>query len=113
MVDPTLWIELDQRAARHRLPERTLIALFDAAMGFRVRNQIYRAGVESSADEELTDATARRDLTRLTELGLLEARGEKRGRYYVAGQELRELRGAIVKFRAARDDSDPFEGAGD
>lgn len=107
-----LWIGLEERAGRHRLPERALIALFDAAMGFRVRNQTYRADVEDSTDVELTDATARRDLTRLTELGLLEARGERRGRYYVAGRELRELRAAIVQSRGTRDDSDPFEGAG-
>lgn len=106
-----LWIELDQQAKKHRLPERTLIALFDAAMRFRVRNQTYRADVESSTDEEITDATARRDLTRLTVLGLLESRGEKRGRYYVAGRDLRELREEIVKSRDKRDDSDPFEGA--
>ncbi|MFI0448516.1 Fic family protein [Actinomadura sp. 6N118] len=106
-----LWIELDRRAKKHGLPERTLTALFDAAMGYRVRNQTYRADVGSLADEEITDATARRDLTRLTDLGLMESRGEKRGRYYVAGRELREIREAIVKSRNKRDDSDPFEDA--
>jgi Fic family protein len=106
-----LWIELDRQAQKHHLPERTLVALFDAAMRFRVRNQTYRADVASSTGEQITDATARRDLTRLTELGLLEPRGEKRGRYYVAGRELGELRQAIVSSRDRRDDSDPFEGA--
>jgi DNA-binding IclR family transcriptional regulator len=67
--------------------------------------------VASSTGEQITDATARRHLTRLTELGLLEPRGEKRGRYYVAGRELGELRQAIVSSRDRRDDSDPFEGA--
>ncbi|MCX5211497.1 hypothetical protein OG689_19770 [Kitasatospora sp. NBC_00240] len=44
------WVELDTPAARHRLPERTLTAPFDAATGLRVRNSTYRAAPKRSGE---------------------------------------------------------------
>lgn len=41
---------------------------------------------------ELDERTATRDLVAAAERGLLGARGERRGRYYVAGEPLRALR---------------------
>jgi Fic family protein len=103
-----LWIELDTLAARHRLPERALIALSDAANGFRVRNQTYRTALETSGETLVSDVTASKDLRHLTELGLLKPSGEKRGRFYIAGDDLAAIRRAIVAARDPRDDTDPF-----
>ncbi|MER7129845.1 Fic family protein [Streptosporangium saharense] len=103
-----LWTALERLAGKHRLPERTMAIMFDAAMGFRVRNQTYRTSLERSGEEPITESTANRDLRQLVEKDLLESRGEKRGRYYVAGGELAATREEIVHARRKRDDSDPF-----
>ena len=54
----------------------------DAAFGYKVRNRRYRE------DAGISDVVASRDLKRLTEAGLLDAVGEKRGRYYQAATPL-------------------------
>jgi Fic family protein len=79
------WDELDRLARDHGLPERALDPMFDAALGYRVRRGGYvkRAGV--------TDQTATRDLAALVSAGILVARGNGRGRYYVAGPPIREI----------------------
>lgn len=99
-----LWDELERLASRRMFNERVVPLLFDAAIGFRVRNATYRA----IYDDELTDAMASRDLRLLVDSGLLLPHGEKRGRYYTASEELRAIRRQIVEARDARDDSDPF-----
>jgi hypothetical protein len=83
------------------LQERVIMALHDAAFGFRVRNTTYRKAAEVS------DAVASRDLGQLAAAGLLEAHGEKRGRYYAAGEFLLKLR---AETRLAKIASDPFTG---
>ena len=103
-----LWVELEAQIKRHGLPERTLTVLFDAASNLRVRNSTYRAGL-ADAGEEITEQTASRDLRDLVATGLLVSRGQARGRYYVPGRELAEIRAKIRTGRDARDDSDPFE----
>jgi len=40
---------------------------------------------------EVSEQTATRDLTALTSAGILAARGSGRGRYYVAGEPLRDI----------------------
>jgi hypothetical protein len=92
------------------LPERTLNALYDAAMAFRVRNGTYRA-ILADTEEEITDQVASRDLKHLTELGLLLPHGTARGRFYTAAPQLAEIRRAIVEGRDPRDNSDPFADA--
>ena len=82
--------------------------LFDAAMGLRVRNATYRAGLEESGEEPITEQTASRDFQRLVTADVLVPSGEKRGRSYVGAAELRALRQAIVEARDPRDNSDPF-----
>lgn len=105
-----LWIDLERLAGHFALPERTIIALYDAAAGFRVRNAVYRASFDES-EEEITEQVASRDLRRLTEVGLLVPHGEKRGRVYTASRQLRDIQHAIVAARDPRDDSDPFAAA--
>jgi Fic family protein len=73
-------------AERHKLPERAHVTLFDAALGFRVTNVRHRA------DASVSELVASRDLRKICEMGLLEPFGEKRGRYYLAGEELRQAR---------------------
>ncbi|MCL2780873.1 MAG: Fic family protein [Actinomycetia bacterium] len=87
------WARLDDLTTRHRLPDRLADALFDALLGFRVTRHGYLNHV--TVDER----TATRDLVRAAEAGLLEARGERRGRYYLAGESLRAIQDEL---RAAR-----------
>lgn len=79
------WSELDELVAAHRLQDRVGMALFDALLGLRVTRPSYvkLAGVD--------ERTATRDLVRAAELGLLEAHGERRGRFYTAAQPLKDI----------------------
>lgn len=96
-----LWDALEIEIARHELPDRTLLALSDAALGHRVRNTTYRNAAG------LTAQVASRDLTELARVGLLEMRGRARGAHYVAGDQIREIASACDE---PRDLTDPFEG---
>ena len=102
-----MWNDLERLVGQHNLPSRTIMVLFDASLALRVRNSTYRATLRE-ADEEITEQTASRDLKQLVDLGLLTAEGERRGRYYVAGESLAKLRRAILADRDPRDDTDPF-----
>ncbi|TNC22472.1 Fic family protein [Amycolatopsis alkalitolerans] len=102
-----MWSELELLVERRRLPERSIMALFDAMVGLRVRNATYRAYFQDTS-EEITDATASRDLRTLVAADLLEPTGEKRGRHYVARPELREIYENVVRSRVPEDDPDPF-----
>lgn len=73
-------------AGRRGIPDRALLPLFDAALGLRLTNQRYRS------DAEVSELAASRDLKRLVDAGLIEAHGEKRGRFYRAAAPLRALR---------------------
>lgn len=75
------WDELDALAREHGLPERTLDAMFDAVLGYRVR----RGGYMKRA--EVTEQTATRDLAALVSAGALSARGNGRGRHYVGARK--------------------------
>jgi Fic family protein len=81
-----IWRELDAQVADHALPDRVTDLLYEAVLGYRLR----RSGYMKLAGIEQRSAT--RDLTRLVEAGLLDGRGQTRGRYYVAGPALVELR---------------------
>jgi hypothetical protein len=83
-----VWELLQQEVDQLKLPERVLTALFDGAMGFRVRNVTYRT------HDDLSEAVAGRDLKALVDKGLLVPTGSKRGRSYRASERLREIRAA-------------------
>ncbi len=89
----TTWAELDYLINQHKLPERTMDALFDAVLGYRVRRATYIKRAEVS------DQTATRDLAALANVGLLVALGNGRGRYYVPGEPIREI---LARRRARR-----------
>ena len=95
------WELLEREILAHGLPERSIPAVFDAAQGFRIRNAVYRELAEVS------QVVAGRDLQALASAGLLEARGQRRGRYYVASQKLTGLEASIHRDRTPI--PDPFE----
>lgn len=96
-----LWGELEKVQKHHALPERMIFALFDAALGFRVRNPLYRSVAEISLN------LASRDLAHLAEIGLLTPQGEKRGRYYTATQSIADIY-RVERDRERRSEEDPF-----
>jgi hypothetical protein len=102
-----MWVELERTAQDLKLLDRSVTALFDAMIGLRVRNATYRAYFDDTPDA-ITEATASRDLQKLVQADLLEARGERRGRHYVARPALAAIRHRVVQARAPRDDTDPF-----
>jgi Fic family protein len=91
-----------------RLPYRTTAAMFDAALGFRVRNSMYRSVLEKEWNEEISIQTATTDLAALVKAGLLVPKGKKRGTYYVAGEPLREIYKTLRESREEIDASDLF-----
>jgi Fic family protein len=95
-----VWEGLEQEVRARSLPERTLLALADAAFGWKVRNATYRSAAE------ISDQVASRDLKALADAGLLVAHGERRGRWYAASDLVRTVR---ERFREAKPIADPFE----
>lgn len=100
-----LWGVLEEEASQRGLPIRVVSALYDAAVGLRVRNSTYRTAHETS----LSDQVASRDLKALVDAGLLEPTGEKRGRHYTRSDHLAEVYGEIRARRESIADDDPFE----
>ena len=103
-----LWEDLERLAERKGVHTRSIGVLFDAAFGFRIRNATYRAVVEDTDGEAVTEGTATRDLKQLVDAGLLRAEGERRGRIYLATKELLMVRDQILRSRDPVELSDPF-----
>lgn len=97
-----IYEELLNLVQSNGFPERTVMALVQAAFG-RVRNSSYRV----SAD--VSNNLASRDLKMLVDAGFLVSDGEKRGRSYVAGPRVREIR---RRFRLPKGVDDPFSKGG-
>jgi len=77
---------LDELLVTHHLPDRAIDALYSGLLGFRLRRPTY-------VDQTGVDArTASRDFKALTDVGMLRAVGETKGRYYVAGPVLEDVR---------------------
>ncbi len=102
VVASQLWQALDELIVTYQLPERVLDPLFDAALGLRVRRSTHvkRAQIE--------ERTATRDLGHLVSLGLLEAQGQTRGRYYRAGPGLAPARAILLQRRDPLSDPYPW-----
>lgn len=96
-----LWRELDAIVREQRLPDRVLDVLFDAARGLRVQRPTYVRRMD------LEDRTGTRDLARLVDTGLLRPVGQTRGRYYLAGDELRARYAEVRSARTPLDDPYP------
>ena len=97
----TQWRKIDELLAAHKLNERVGAALFDALLGLRVTRPSY---VKLT---QLDERTATRDLVHAAELGVLEARGERRGRHYVAGEPLRQVQEHLRAERKPVEDPYP------
>lgn len=95
-----VWDALEEEITRRRLPERMILALADAAMGFKVRNATYRPAAAVSIE------LASRDLKALADAGLLEARGERRGRFYLASEPIKAIRAKADEPKVVKD---PFD----
>ena len=92
-----IWDELEQEIKKRGLPERVILALSDATMGYKIRNATYRSVAE------ITDFVASRDLSQLVQQGLLTPAGEKRGRSYIGSNILAEIRKKTREPRALDD----------
>jgi Fic family protein len=91
-----MWSEMEKLRKQLGLPERAELAMMDAAFNYKVRNGRYRQ------ENDISDVIASRDLKRMCDLGLLMPVGERRGRYYVAGEPLKKIREHCAdKSRAA------------
>ena len=104
-----MWDRSEQLAARHRLPGRTVAALVDAAQGWQLRRSIYVKITETSTGEKVGPAVATRDLTAMARAGLLDPRGERRGRHYVGTPLLRAVWQEIRASRPPRGQDDPYQ----
>lgn len=91
--------------------ERAIGPLWDAAVGLRLRNATYRANVEVTAGESISELTASRDLRSLVDAGLLTAVGERRGRQYLGSDRTRAVWDEIWRRRPPREEDDPFGAA--
>jgi len=103
-----LWDRCEQIVRRNGIPDRCVGALCDAARGWRLRRSLYIKTVLSSAGDVITDDTATRDLRAMSRAGLLEAIGEKRGRYYLGTASLRKIWQDIRIERPVRGVDDPY-----
>lgn len=81
-----LFNDLETEIERRNLNQRMLPALYDAAVGYRVKRDRYRTQADVSGQ------VASKDLAILVGAGLLIAKGEKRGRVYIASPSLLEIR---------------------
>ncbi len=84
---------------RRGLHERMVVPLVDMSFGMAMTNTRYQT------DADVTQYMASRDLKRLSDLGLVEPVGEKRGRRYLPGPELAE---AVSRVRSERKSIDPY-----
>lgn len=91
--------EVVQLSRSLKLPERAEVTLVDAALGRRVRAGRYRQ------DNEISDVVASRDLRKMVDLELLVPHGEKRGRFYTASRQLRDI---ATKHKVSGQAEDPY-----
>ncbi|MPZ67426.1 MAG: Fic family protein [Pseudonocardiaceae bacterium] len=88
-----MWSELEAISNKKNLPARSVPALYDAAIGLRIRRSAYIRLAE------VEERTATRDLQALVDADLLVPRGERRGRTYSASGALRDLRAEARRYR--------------
>ena len=94
-----VYAEMIELVRVNGLPERSAMALLQAAVGSRVRNGSYRISADVSKN------LASRDLKALVDAKLLVPEGEKRGRFYIASRSVAEIR---HRLRLPRNIDDPF-----
>jgi Fic family protein len=102
-----LWSKLDKLRDKHGLPERTISALFDAAIGLRIRNSSYRLTLKGYG-EGISNQLATGDLRAMVQAGLLKQLGAKRGTYYQAADPLTKIAVDVRRNRQELDASSLF-----
>lgn len=103
-----IWGDIERLRDDAGLGERTIAALFDAAIGLQVRNSGYRSQLRGWS-ELISNQTASADLRAMVAAGLLEQRGRNRGAFYVAGERLRAVSVAARRQRSPIDTSGLFD----
>ena len=104
-----LWGRCEDLAAHHKLSDRVVGSLSDAARGRTLWRSLYVKVVNRSAGEEISDMTGTRDLLAMHRAGLLDAIGEKRGRRYRATPALWSIWREIRNERPSLRVEDPYE----
>lgn len=99
----TLFDRIELIIKRERLDDRMAVPLVEVARGLRLTNVSYQR------DADVTQNIASRDLRKLSDLELIEPVGEKRGRIYIAGKELKAARGPLLGSRFRRRFADPYD----
>jgi Fic family protein len=94
-----IWSGLDDLRQQHRLGERTLAALFDAAIGLRVRNTTYRTILRNQWHEAVSSQVATLDLQAMVRAGLLQQHGNKRGAFYTAAPTVAQITARVREDR--------------
>lgn len=92
-----LWSELEIEVRRRKLDERMIPALYDAAIGIRIRSARY------CVIADVSKQIATRDLRVLVSEGFLDPKGERRGRTYVASTTLKQI------YQKTREPRIPYE----
>jgi Fic family protein len=103
-----LWDRCEKLAVERGLPARVTGPLCDAAQGLRLRNAVYRHALAQSEGYEISEQSASLDLRRLVKAGLLEARGETRGRHYLGSLDVRREWLAVRDTRPKPEQLDLF-----
>jgi len=104
-----VWLGCVDLAEARGLPERCAAGLMDLTFGLRLRRGTYRSSIETALGEGISDLKASRDLRAMVDSELVEAVGERRGRYYLAGDPLVELRRKVRAERPEKAHDDPFQ----
>lgn len=95
-----IWSEAESEIKKRKMPDRMIYAVTDAALNLQVKNPTYRK------QADVTNQVAKLDLKRLVDAGLLVPKGERRGRYYEAGDAVKDI---AKRARLPRERIDPFE----
>lgn len=80
-----LWHALELEAKKHKLNERVVWALADAALGLHIKNTTYRK------QADISNQVAKIDLKKLADLELIVPKGERRARVYAASSHLKRI----------------------
>ncbi|MDQ2910131.1 MAG: Fic family protein [Actinomycetota bacterium] len=104
-----MWQIALELAREHRLPERCVGPISEAAYGLRVRRATYVANVEITYGERIPDLTASRDLKALVNAGLFDPIGDTKGRYYLATDRLKGAWERARNTRPPHDTDDPYD----
>ncbi len=92
--------QVNAMVERDGLNDRMTLPLFNAALGIRITNARYQEETGQSA------YVATRDLKLLADRNLIEPHGEKRGRYYTGGEQLKTMRN---RARREKTFSSPYD----